>query len=181
MDFCATNEQHHDPNFRRQMRPFQHGSKDTSIPGVNTTAKQQLPVLADIDNDLLYLDRENSLETRPVVSGQTTNLIHSDEMILVPDRGQGGKNSEGTSTARKPKHAARVDGKLASATCRYSSWERAYHHIKDEQENSIVDSLSRILNETMSQDVVDQVEQTEEVQNEDTATMAELKELIKAT
>lgn len=38
-----------------------------------------------------------------------------------------------------------------SATCRYSSWERAYHDDGDEddEEDSLVDSLSRILNNPM--------------------------------
>ena len=65
-----------------------------------------------------------------------------------------GKHSEGTATARKPAQSGGENHRLVSATCRYSSWERAHYRLDDDdrdifvqadEADSIVDSLSRLL------------------------------------
>ena len=39
---------------------------------------------------------------------------------------------------------------MVSATCRYSSWERAYNDVGDIDGESVADSLSRLFDESVS-------------------------------
>ena len=99
-----------------------------------------MPILEDDLEEMLYLDVQKSAEDRPSVS--TNPLLH-DQILLR------GKHSEGTVTARKPTKNKGENHRLVSATCRYSSWERAHYDIRDDNDefegaDSIVDSLSRL-------------------------------------
>ena len=89
--------------------------------------------------------------------------MHADEMLVNAIAGGLGKHSDGTQTARKPKLAGVGVGgskrggatrenyhRLASATCRYSSWERAYSNVNGEEGDSLDDSLSRLFNQNIS-------------------------------
>ena len=112
------------------------------------TTVKQLAILEDLE-EILYLDVQNSAENRPSVSG---NLFLHEQIMLQ------GKHSEGTATARKPVKSRGENHRLVSATCRYSSWERAYYDIRDQDEDadSIVDSLSRLFDQSISDNDDDQ-------------------------